>query len=296
MIGQITEPGRDFTPSTNAVEVRAIFNQKEIAFLVSWHDMRAETSGHNAPDLAVSEEEEAAPPTRRRRREEEGGDFWGEAAAPAAPAPPAPPAETTGGDEGGGFWDEAGAAPAAAATADTEFSDAVGLQFPTTLPSGVVLPYFLFGDATNPVELWFADLGAGAGGEAKVYTGHGSADLAAGESDPPEVAAAYTADGWSVAFKRARQPRVGIGFAEETFVPVAFTVWDGFNRERGNKRALSAWQYVYVQSRHRPSPAGPIAKAGLAVLAVELLVVGWVRRRKNKIQPERDPAPRVTTQ
>ena len=297
MIGQITEPGRDFTPSTNAVEVRAVFNQKEIAFLVSWHDMRAETSGHNAPDLAVSEEEEAAPAAGAAAGEEEGGDFWGEAAAPAAPAPAA---DTTGGDEGGGFWDEASAAPAAGASADSEFSDAVGLQFPTTLPSGVVLPYFLFGDASNPVELWFADLGAlsgeGAGGKSQVYTGHGSGDLAAGESDPPEVAAAYTADGWSVAFKRPRQPRVGIGFAEESFVPVAFTVWDGFNRERGNKRALSAWQYVYVQSRHRPSPAGPIAKAALAVLVAELLLVGWVRRRKNKIQPERDPAPRVTTQ
>ena len=51
MLGQITEPGRDFYPATNAVEVRAVFNQKEIAFLVSWHDMRAETSGRNAPDL-----------------------------------------------------------------------------------------------------------------------------------------------------------------------------------------------------------------------------------------------------
>jgi len=89
---------------------------------------------------------------------------------------------------------------------------------------------------------------------------------------------------------------MGIGFAEDGFVPVAFTVWDGFNRERGNKRALSAWQYVYVQPRKRPSPVGPIARASLAVLAAELLVVGWVRRRKNKNEPERDFAPPVTTQ
>ena len=93
--------------------------------------------------------------------------------------------------------------------------------------------------------------------------------------------AAYSPDGWSVAFKRPRLPRSGIGFAEDTFVPVAFTVWDGFNRERGNKRALSAWQYVYVRPRQRPSPAGPIAKAVFVVLVVELLVIGWVRRRKS---------------
>ena len=89
---------------------------------------------------------------------------------------------------------------------------------------------------------------------------------------------------------------MGIGFAEDGFVLVAFTVWDGFNCERGNKRALSAWQYVYVQPRNRPSPTKPIARTGLAVLATELLVVSWVHRRKNKNQLERDSAPRVTTQ
>jgi mono/diheme cytochrome c family protein len=271
MVGQITEPGRDFYPATNAVEVRAVFNQKEIAFLVSWHDMRAETSGHNAPDLvAPLFDEELAKKGAGAAKEEEGGGFWGEEApAPAAPAAPS-------GDDSGGFWGEASATPAV--TPETEFSDAVGIQFPQTLPTGVVKPYFIFGDAQDPVELWYTDL---ANGEGKLYQGRGSGDLTPADGDPPAVKAAYTPDGWSVAFKRPRLPRSGIGFAEDTFVPVAFTVWDGFNRERGNKRALSAWQYVYVRPRQRPSPAGPIAKAIFVVLVVELLVIGWVRRRKS---------------
>lgn len=316
LIGQIMEPGRDFHPATNAVEVRAVFNEKEIAFLVSWHDMRAETAGRNAPDLEVPTAEERPAAGGGSAAEDAGGggfwgdevaddvhggggggedagagdDFWGEAAPTPAPAPPA--------DEGGGFWDEGSAAPAAA-TADTEFSDAIGIQLPQTLPDGVVQPYFLFGDAQNPVDLWYADLGAAAGGEGKLYTGRGAAALTPGDGDSPTVHAVYTADGWAVAFKRARLPRSGVGFVEDAFVPAAFTVWDGFERERGNRRALSAWQYVYVQPRERPSPVGPIAKAGLAVLALELLVIGWVRRRKSRNEPHRGgavPAPPVTTQ
>ena len=84
-------------------------------------------------------------------------------------------------------------------------------------------------------------------------------------------------------------------------MPVAFSVWDGFNRERGNRRALSAWQHVYVRPASRPSPLGPIAKASLAVLALELLLIGWVRRRsrgkraQDGVQPDAVAARKVTT-
>ena len=58
VVGQVTEPGRAFHPSANGVEVRALYNRREIAFLVSWHDMRADQAGTNAPDLPVPPEED----------------------------------------------------------------------------------------------------------------------------------------------------------------------------------------------------------------------------------------------
>jgi hypothetical protein len=67
------------------------------------------------------------------------------------------PATNGAGD--GDFWGEASAAAAAAPASGAEFSDAVAIQLPAQLPTGIRKPYFLFGDAQNPVDLWFVDLG-----------------------------------------------------------------------------------------------------------------------------------------
>jgi len=58
---------------------------------------------------------------------------------------------------------------------------------------------------------------------------------------------------------------------------VAFSVWDGFSRERGNRRGLTVWHSVYVQPQHVPSAVGPMLRTALFILAIELALVGWVR-------------------
>ena len=62
-------------------------------------------------------------------------------------------------------------------------------------------------------------------------------------------------------------------------MPVAFSVWDGFSRERGNRRGLTAWYSIYVEQEVVPSAVGPMVRTGLVILAIELIVIGWVRRR-----------------
>ena len=64
---------------------------------------------------------------------------------------------------------------------------------------------------------------------------------------------------------------------------MAFSVWDGFNRERGNRRSLSSWYQVYVE------PIGaPVAdrvrwlRAGLTVLGLELLFIFAMVRRSRR--------------
>ncbi|NJL27442.1 MAG: hypothetical protein HC897_05875, partial [Thermoanaerobaculia bacterium] len=165
---------------------------------------------------------------------------------------------------------------------DTEFSDAVALQLPVTLPTGVRLPYFLFGDAQNPVELWFADLADTS--QAKAFLGRGSAAIAPADAPPPEMVASYEDGVWSVIFKRSRKERGVVPFNEGTFVPVAFSVWDGFNRERGNKRGMTAWYFLYLEPLEQPSPVGPMVKAAAIVLILELLIVALVLRHHRKNQ------------
>jgi hypothetical protein len=70
-----------------------------------------------------------------------------------------------------------------------------------------------------------------------------------------------------------------VTFEEGQFVPIAFSVWDGFNRERGNKRALSAWFHLFVEPSAQVSAARPMVRAALFVLFVELIVVVLLRRR-----------------
>ncbi|MHC5005439.1 MAG: c-type cytochrome, partial [Planctomycetota bacterium] len=59
VVGQIMQPGREFWPSINGIEVRAVYNDSDVAFELRWHDMRAETEGGNGPDLDVPTSREA---------------------------------------------------------------------------------------------------------------------------------------------------------------------------------------------------------------------------------------------
>jgi hypothetical protein len=62
-------------------------------------------------------------------------------------------------------------------------------------------------------------------------------------------------------------------------MPVAFSVWDGFARERGSRRGLSLWYSLYVEPENVPSAAGPMVRTAVLILLVELAIIGWVRWR-----------------
>jgi mono/diheme cytochrome c family protein len=249
IVGQIMEPGREFHPPVVSVLVQAIYDANDIAFLVRWNDMSAETKGSNGPSLPVPIEEEEAAETPAATAAG-ATDEWGEAAAK--------PAEGT-------------AAPAAA------YSDAVAIQFPLQLPNGPRKPYFLFGDQTNGVDLWFADL---ARDGADQYVAKGSASITVLDAADVASSAHYDKGEWSVVFKRSLTAASGVPFAQGSFVPIAFSVWDGGSRERGNKRGLSLWSSLYVEPQVVVSARGPAIKTGLLVFGLEILVIFWVRRSR----------------
>ena len=250
LVGQIMEPGRAFHPATTSVTVQAVYDAESIAVLVRWHDMMADKSGKTGPSLAVPPEEEAAA-----------------AAAAASPAAAAAPAA-----------DDPFADPGAAPTtvAPSEFNDAVAIQIPSQVPAGARKPYFIFGDGQNSVDLWFFDL---AKPEPLQFTGRGSADIAANDTGDITGVASYDQGEWSVIFKRPLRPSAGAAFAPGEFMPISFSVWDGFSRERGNRRALSVWYSLYVEPENVPSAFGPMVRTALVILVLELIIIGWVRHR-----------------
>jgi len=72
-----------------------------------------------------------------------------------------------------------------------------------------------------------------------------------------------------------------MSFEEGGFAPIAFSVWDGSNRERGNKRGLTTWWSIHFEPAEKPSPVGPMAASAFGVLVLELIFVAWARRRKR---------------
>ena len=258
IVGQVMEPGRAFHPPATSVTVLAIYDTESIAFLVRWHDMRADNTGKNGPLLPVPPEEEESAP--------------GAAAQPTATNPfgdaEVAPAQKPEKDP---FAEEE---PAAAQA--SEFSDAVSIQIPSAVPTGARKPYFIFGDTQNSVDLWFFDL---ARPDPLQFTGRGSADIAANDTGDITGVASYDQGEWSAIFKRPLRPTSGAPFSPGEFMPIGFSVWDGFSRERGNRRGLTVWHSVYVEPEVVPSAVGPMLRTAFVILAIELAIISWVRRR-----------------
>ena len=69
-------------------------------------------------------------------------------------------------------------------------------------------------------------------------------------------------------------------------MPIGFSVWDGFSRERGNRRGLSLWYSLYVEPENVPSAVGPMVRTALIILAIELVIIGLVRRNYGRARGE----------
>jgi mono/diheme cytochrome c family protein len=267
IIGQIMEPGRSFHPPATSVTVQAIYDTESIALLVRWHDMRADNTGKNDPALPVPpEEEETRPGPAAGSSGPSSGSVFGDQEVVPTPAGQAQPPAA----------DPFAEAPTAATAPPSEFSDAVSIQIPTQVPSSARKPYFIFGDAQNSVDLWFFDL---ARAEPLQFSGRGSAAIAPNDTGDLTGVASYDQGEWSVIFKRPLRASSGAPFTPGEFLPVAFSVWDGFSRERGNRRGLTAWYSIYVEPEVVPSAVGPMVRTALFILAIELAVIGWVRWR-----------------
>ncbi len=225
VVGQVIAGRRNFFPSIDAVEARAVYDSNQLAVLVTWHDMSAQREGSNAPMEL-----------------------------PGVAAP-----ETSDTD---------------AASMGPSISDAMAVQMPLHPAEGNEKPHFLSGDVKRPVEIWFADL---AGDKGRRFVGKGLDKL----SDDGDFAfrSGYADGEWWVAFTRPRGVEKRLALEPGNFVPIAFSVWDGFKGETGTARGVTSWYSLYLKPSGEEHPAVPAGKSAAVVLGIELAVFAWLRKR-----------------
>ena len=251
------------------VTVQAIYDAESIALLVRWHDMSAEKTGKNGPSLPVPPEEEeearrapaaasgsgAAKPfgatKSPRRRQAAGPRRAGSLCRGAEPRQPAPP---------------------------SEFSDAVAVQIPSQVPTGARKPYFIFGD------------GAELGGSLVLRSGPARARCSSPAREartsrpttPSDLTgvASYDQGEWSVIFKRPL--RAGLGRARsrpESSCRSPSRSGTGSRASAATGAVSRSGIPLYVEPEVVPSAVGPMVRTALLILAIELVVIGWVRWR-----------------
>lgn len=150
---------------------------------------------------------------------------------------------------------------------DTSAPDSAFLQFAVKDGSK---PYFLLGDADNPVKVWHWQ----AENESEEWAAQGIDHVAiapAGFS----VASAWDKGRWRVIFRRilAGEPE----FRPGNFVPILISVRDGANGERENVRAISTWIYASLESPKTLRPWLVAIAFLLGAVAVEMWIVARLR-------------------
>lgn len=211
LVGQIITEPKLFTPSLDLVTVKALYNENEIALLVSWDDRTKSLPEEIEDELPI-------------------------------------------------------------------LSDALSIQFPVG-SLAEELPYFLGGDEAHPVHFlsWRSDK------EGIVEeTGKGLAKIEAQPkvSQATTGAAVYAAGEWRLFLRRPlKSDEQDAQFESGKFIPIAFSAWDGHEKNEGSRRAVSSWNYIFLEP---PTPMKvyifPPVMAGF-VFGLEMFLLARLRKK-----------------
>lgn len=151
---------------------------------------------------------------------------------------------------------------------DPEYPEAVAIQWPAKLQDlfGAEKPYFINGDSKKPVDLWKASImpnkdysttnapkeeGYQLDVTVEELVGNGYNALNPKESEPTVkvVDAIYQQGRVKVMFQRAltTEGDMDVQISSETFIPVAFMQWAGWDKEVDEHMAVSTWYYTILE-------------------------------------------------
>jgi len=182
-------------------------------------------------------------------------------------------------------WDDRtksipGDADAAKIAEDELNEDAVAVQFPAAIPEGMEKPYFVFGDANHPVNIWKWSSGTTDDAETVSLmdaTGIENQEERNAAASGLTAKAAYTDGTWRVVMTRPLATEAAdqdLQFKEGRFVPVAFFAWDGSNAEADTSHTLTTWYWLLLEP---PSSLTPYIVGLVIALLILLGEVWWAR-------------------
>ena len=168
-----------------------------------------------------------------------------------------------------------------------ERPDRFAIQFPPTIPTGMDRPYFLMGDARNPVYLWeWRSDQAGA----QRATARGMREIAPLDEDVLVADSHWEAGQWQLVLRRSLRTEDGAGilqFEPGVSIPVAFFAWDGDNSEEGTRGSISSWFFIHLEQEVPATIYVAPLVAFLLTGGMGLLVVARAQRRER--EAEGDP-------
>ena len=168
----------------------------------------------------------------------------------------------------------------AASIADENLSqDAIAIQFPRAIPDGMEKPYFLMGNAIEPVNLWRWSSGTAEQPEtAAIIDAMGINDQQVREDNSDlSATGSYKNGTWRIVMTRALEtgsPEKDLQFVEGRFVPIAFFAWDGSNSEAGTAHAMTTWYWLQLKPA---ADSKPLIYAILAALLIGGILIWWGR-------------------
>ncbi|MCP5038662.1 MAG: c-type cytochrome [Rhodobacteraceae bacterium] len=181
----------------------------------------------------------------------------------------------------------------AASIADAElYEDAVAIQLPREIPTGMEKPYFLMGDGTDPVNLWRWSSGSTDKPEsAGIVDAMGIEDQQPrGDSGDFQATGSFLNGTWRVVMTRSLRtsaPETDLQFEEGRFVPISFFAWDGSNSETGTGHSMTTWYWLQL----KPAPSmKPIFYGALAGLLMFLVLIWWGAKGAARGRKARDDA------
>jgi mono/diheme cytochrome c family protein len=202
LAGQIIKDAKSYYPTVDSVNIKAIHNDKYVAFRLSWDDPTVDPGLRKSPDIEES------------------------------PPPPLPPELVADPD----------VVEAPINTEPQKFPDGIALQFPAGNISHNKKPYFLNGDEKLAVNLWkwsswpTKTVNQIANGIDDIKLLKNAQELQS------KISYRYGQYQLLIIRKLTSKNKENeVQFSKGKTIPIAVHVWDGSQEETGSKKAISSW-------------------------------------------------------
>jgi DMSO reductase family type II enzyme heme b subunit len=165
--------------------------------------------------------------------------------------------------------------------------DALVVQFPEAVSTGMDRPYFLQGDAKRPAYLWSWQSNPEKAVE-MIAHGLGTGKEQPASSQQMKAVSSYADGEWRVLFRRSlttADTTTDLQMPRSTAIPVAFQAWDGDNGEAGNQGAISTWYFLALEEATPATVYVAPVVAFLLTAVFGIFIVGRAQKREREQDP-----------